>query len=491
MSSIVVQGDTSGSVTLSAPAVAGSVTVTLPAVSGTMSVYGGSPTYASITDSGNLTFTGTGSRITGDFTNATVTNRLMFQTSTANSSTGIYALPSGSSTAASWQATNNADPTNASKILIATNGSTDVQLVSGINGTGTYLPLTFYTSGAEKMRLDTSGNLGIGVTPSASSTKTLEIANVGNTITTTGSNEIQFSAGAYYNAGWKYAVSSAPVTNYYQSAGVHYWRNATSGTAGNAITWTQAMTLDTSGTLLVGTATTYGGRLNVVPSSTPTTAAGANALQIGESTSNTGYRVQLGVFNDPTNGYVGSVQSYGGGSPNNLVLQGAGGNLLLGITSATSGGGVLQVSNGITFPATQSASSNANTLDDYEEGTWTPVYVSTGATFTYVSTSQYGSYRKIGSLVIAQFYLLATATGTTTNSVQIQGLPFACVSGSLTHGSGFAWQGGAQALGFTVSPAVTNIDVWKQNGGGAVTATAANVTSTGAYVVGTIIYNAA
>lgn len=120
---------------------------------------------------GNLTFTSTGSRILGDFTNATVTNRLAFQTSTTNSSTGIYALPNGTSTAASWQATNAADPTNASKILIATNGSTDVQLVSGINGTGTYLPLTFYTNGAEKMRLDTSGNLGIGTSSPAVKTE--------------------------------------------------------------------------------------------------------------------------------------------------------------------------------------------------------------------------------------------------------------------------------------------------------------------------------
>lgn len=111
---------------------------------------------------GNLTITGSGSRFLADFTNATVTNRLIFQTSTVNSSTGIYAVPNGTGTAASWQATNAADPTNVSKILIATNGSTDVQLVSGINGTGTYLPLSFYTNGAEKMRLTTAGYLGIG-----------------------------------------------------------------------------------------------------------------------------------------------------------------------------------------------------------------------------------------------------------------------------------------------------------------------------------------
>ena len=116
--------------------------------------------------SGNLTFTGTGARVLGDFTNATVTNRLSFQTSTANSTTGIYALPSGTSTAASWQATNAADPTNAAKILIATNGSTDVQLVSGVNGSGTYLPLSLWNGGAGRFVIGTSGQFGIGPTAS-------------------------------------------------------------------------------------------------------------------------------------------------------------------------------------------------------------------------------------------------------------------------------------------------------------------------------------
>jgi hypothetical protein len=114
--------------------------------------------------SGNLTFTGTGSRILGDFTNATVTSRLALQTSTTNGATGIYALPNGSSTAASWQATNSADPTNAAKVLIATNGSTDVQLVSGVNGSGTYLPLALYNGGLGRFVIGTSGQFGIGPT---------------------------------------------------------------------------------------------------------------------------------------------------------------------------------------------------------------------------------------------------------------------------------------------------------------------------------------
>ena len=117
---------------------------------------------------GNLTFTTTGQKIVGDFTNATVSNRTNFVTSTANSTTGIYALPSGTATAASWQATNNSDPTNASKILIATNGSTDVQLVSGVNGTGTYLPLAIFNGGAGRFVVGTSGELGIGPTATVS-----------------------------------------------------------------------------------------------------------------------------------------------------------------------------------------------------------------------------------------------------------------------------------------------------------------------------------
>jgi hypothetical protein len=112
----------------------------------------------------NINFVGTGQRITGDFTNATVTNRLSFVTSSTNSTTGIYALPSGTGTAASWQATNANSPTNASKILIATNGSTDVQLVSGVNGTGTYLPLSFYNGGLGRFVIGTSGQFGIGPT---------------------------------------------------------------------------------------------------------------------------------------------------------------------------------------------------------------------------------------------------------------------------------------------------------------------------------------
>jgi hypothetical protein len=96
------------------------------------------------------------------------------------------------------------------------------------------------------------------------------------------------------------------------------------------------------------------------------------------------------------------------------------GNLLVGITSATSGGGVLQVSNGITFPATQSALANANTLDDYEEGTWTPSGT-TGFPAGGAPSSITATYTKVGNMVSVRATFIGYNDGT---SLYISGLPF-------------------------------------------------------------------
>jgi len=84
---------------------------------------------------------------------------------------------------------------------------------------------------------------------------------------------------------------------------------------------------------------------------------------------------------------------------------------------------VPQTGIGITFPATQSASTDANTLDDYEEGTWTP---SLGGTATY--SQQAGTYKKVGALVYVSAILQVAILGTGSSN-QITGYPFACTGG--------------------------------------------------------------
>lgn len=115
-----------------------------------------------ITDSGDLTFTGTGNRITGDFSNATIANRVMFQNSTTNGGTFLYVLPNGTSTSAGYTANNNStDPDNASEAFLGVT-STAVVLNSNIRGTGTYLPTTFNTGGSERVRVTTNGGVAFG-----------------------------------------------------------------------------------------------------------------------------------------------------------------------------------------------------------------------------------------------------------------------------------------------------------------------------------------
>jgi hypothetical protein len=112
---------------------------------------------------------------------------------------------------------------------------------------------TIDAGGSMAAVFDASGNLGLGVSPSAWGTgiRTLDIG-FGSALTNANSNTATWlSSNAYYTTQWLYKNTS--LASYYaQEAGVHKWYNAPSGTANAAISFTQAMTLDASGRLILG-----------------------------------------------------------------------------------------------------------------------------------------------------------------------------------------------------------------------------------------------
>jgi hypothetical protein len=218
------------------------------------------------------------------------------------------------------------------------------------------------TAGAYRYIIDASGNLGLGVTPSAwTDYKTLQVKDGSLAVYSDATQDnLAISANAYYQSGfWKY-IKNSVASRYAQTASQHQWYTAPSGTAGNAITFTQAMTLDASG------------------------------------------------------------------------------NLLVGVTSANANGGVLQLKSGITFPATAVAATDANTLDDYEEGTWVPNQG--GGLIVVGAFSSVGRYTKIGNVVT----VWGDVTGATSIAVSAIGiictnLPFALQSdiGAMGIAAGF------------------------------------------------------
>jgi len=136
---------------------------------------------------------------------------------------------------------------------------------TGDTNTGIFFPaadtIAFSEGGAEAARIDSSGNLGLGVTPSAwgSAYKALQFATTGSLYGEVGDAAVYLGCNVFVDAvGYKYRTTDFS-SQYSQENGVHKWLNAASGTAGNAITFTQAMTLDASGRLLVGTTSASNG----------------------------------------------------------------------------------------------------------------------------------------------------------------------------------------------------------------------------------------
>jgi len=123
------------------------------------------------------------------------------------------------------------------------------------SGSGSNLQLQT-NGGTTALTLDTSGNAGLGVTPSTWSLgKALQ---VGTSSAIWGlTRSVSITSNSYYDSGDKYLTTGAAGQYLITSAGGHNWYTAPSGTAGNAISFTQAMTLDANGNLGLGTSSPF------------------------------------------------------------------------------------------------------------------------------------------------------------------------------------------------------------------------------------------
>ena len=137
-----------------------------------------------------------------------------------------------------------------------------------------------------------------------------------------------------------------------------------------------------------------------------------------------------------------------------------------GATPATSG-------SGLTFPASASASSDANTLDDYEEGTWTAVISDGTNNATMTSNRTTGSYTKIGNVVTVAGYISTDSLGSVSGGIRITGLPFTSAGGNSNY-SGCAFPYGEnlnitanQVVGgyVVISSTYIQLTLWDATGG--------------------------
>jgi len=368
----------------------------------------------------------------------------------------------------------------------------------------TYVPgaLTFWTgtnalAPAERLRIDSAGNMGLGVTPSAWSIKALQVS---STSLSSDSNDAYLTANGFFDGSWKY-INNDFATQYYQVSGTHVWRYAASGTAPNVIDFKTAMTITSAGNVGIGavnnaynlvtendntttgasqysiaaTATLSGttfsaallSQLRIAASTTALSAAGLRivnpSLASGAAITDC-YGIYIGDITSGTNDYgIASLVS-SGTNKYNLYISGTADNYFagdVGIGTASPAvkldvSGQIRASTGILFGTDTAA---ANALDDYEEGTWTPTYAPTTGAFTSVTydAQTSGRYTKIGNVVYLQGTLRTDAitVGTAAGGVKVGGLPFTSISSvpnaSVSVGYSAAFGGDEPNGGITIS----------------------------------------
>jgi len=307
---------------------------------------------------------------------------------------------------------------------------------NGFIGTTTAHGLEIGTNNNVRMRIDTSGNVGIGTVPEAWGSGVLGVDFGTHGALVDGTNVI-LARNAYYDGGWKYKTTDHASSYWQGGGGEHYWQTAASGSADATLTWVESMRIDPSGNLLVGKSAADGGvnggeiRSNGETYLTATSAQplalnrkstdgallnfskdGAPVGSIGTELSTTyiqGNSVSSGFLFGNSNIYpwdAGALNDAGVdlGEPTYRFK-----GLYL------SGGVVLDENPTIVGTTVAARTIGSKTLDDYEEGTWTPVYDSVSGLTNVTGLSDIDArYTKVGNTVQAHFTYKLTNSGSET-----------------------------------------------------------------------------
>jgi hypothetical protein len=257
------------------------------------------------------------------------------------------------------------------------------------NYAGVVDSLLFGTAGVGRMTLDSSGNLGIGT-----SSPSQRLALQGSSTT----YALAETTGTGTSSGFRMKAGASSDYTLYTTQGVNQF------SIYDNVASADRLTISSSGNVGIST-TTPAAKLHIAVADAAVD--GTKGVRI-TNPAGTIVVLECGVSSDSFVGTTsGSDFSIRSNNIERLKFPNAGG--VQAVTTISVGNATPSASGaGITFPATQSASSNANTLDDYEEGTWTP---NQGSGLTVVGTFQSaGYYTKIGNLVTITGYVRGTTS---------------------------------------------------------------------------------
>lgn len=214
---------------------------------------------------GTYKFQGTAPRITGDFSNATLANRLIFQSSTVNGATDVGVTPNGTSTTAGFTAYNAADPTNASTTTLQTT-STQSKLIAGKAGSGSYKPLALSVGGTDVATYSeaaaTLGNMTASVSRNSSLAYVVGNYNAGASATCV--YQLGSNAGSVYLAKGSTASGHGGGAVLYNTGGSFSLGTTDAGSLSLKTNNTDRVTIDSTGNVGVGAANAgYYGKFTV------------------------------------------------------------------------------------------------------------------------------------------------------------------------------------------------------------------------------------